>query len=170
MLHMTLHGCSSALGAPSIPPLQRICSCLPKDLGKAYVRTHCACRLQVVNVRQFSRSTLGFMTSARIASACITRPRFELGHSRRALPKPPPNEFDCNTPSSRGSLRPCITMYSTCGMFTPDISSSPLAPMFIMLGVFDDSVAHGPLSCRLPAPCETDLNKVSLSGSRLTVE
>ena len=56
--------------------------------------------------------TPGFMTSARIASPASRGPSLSWD-SRRALQKSPPNEFDCHAPSSRGSFRPCITMYST---------------------------------------------------------
>ena len=68
-----------SFGASSIPPLQRICSCLPEDLGKA-----CAHSFFLTFASRGHRATLpptcGFMISARIAS----RPRFELGLSSRA--------------------------------------------------------------------------------------
>ena len=79
-------------------------------------------------------STLGFMTSARIASTCFTRPRFELGLSSRA-PLSPPNEFDCHASSSRGSLRSSIKMYSNVGLSTPQVSTSSFAPVVNMLDV-----------------------------------
>ena len=60
-------------GASSIPPLQRICPCLPKTWAK-HARTLSQAVLP---------STFGIMTSARIASPCFTRPRFELGLSSR---------------------------------------------------------------------------------------
>ena len=57
-------------------------------------------------------STFGFMTSARIASSASCSP--DSGwDTRRALHRSPPNESDCHAPSSRGSFRQCITMYST---------------------------------------------------------
>ena len=94
-----------SFGASSIPPLQRICPCLPKDLVKACAHSFC---VTFVNRgrRAVLKSTFGFMTSARIASPCFTR-------DFCALHSSPPNEFDCDAPSSRGSFRPCITMYST---------------------------------------------------------
>ena len=91
-------------GASSIPPLQRIRPCLPKDLGKACAHSFCVTFVS----RGRLLSTFGFMTSARIASPCFTRPRFELG-----LSSPAPQvsakrvRLSC---SSRGSSRPFITM------------------------------------------------------------
>ena len=73
-----------SLGACSTPPLQKI-------------------RQAILS------STFGLMTSARIAS----RGPDSSWDSRRALHRSPPNEFDCHAPSSRGSARPFITMYST---------------------------------------------------------
>ena len=57
-------------------------------------------------------STLGFMTSARIASPASRGPDLSWD-SRRALHRSPPNEFDRHASSSRGSLRSSITMHST---------------------------------------------------------
>ena len=72
-----------SFGASSIPPLQRICRCLPNDLGKACA--HYFCVTFANRGRQaILPSNVGFMTSARIASSCFTRPRFELGLSSRA--------------------------------------------------------------------------------------
>ena len=72
-----------SFGASSIPPLQRICRCLPKDLRKACA--HSFCVTFVSRGRQaILPSTFSCMTCARIASPCFTRPRFELGLSWRA--------------------------------------------------------------------------------------
>ena len=60
------------LSLPSQRPQQSMCAFVLRDVCK------------VVDVRPFSPSTFGFMTSARIASPCFTRPSFELGHSLRA--------------------------------------------------------------------------------------
>ena len=69
--------------ASSNPRLQQICRCLPNNPSKACAHSFC------VTVANRGRqailpSTLGFMTSARIASPCFTRPRFELVLSSRA--------------------------------------------------------------------------------------
>ena len=57
-----------SFGAFSIPPLQRIRPCLPKDLGKARARSFCV--TFVSRGRQaILPSTFGFKTPARIASS-----------------------------------------------------------------------------------------------------
>ena len=68
--------------ASSIPPPE-ICSCLPKDLAKGCAHSFSvsfACRGR----QAILPPTFGFMASARIASPCFTRPKFELGLSSRA--------------------------------------------------------------------------------------
>ena len=94
--------------------------------------------------------TPGFMTSARIASSCFTRPKFELGLSSRAP------EVSAERVRLSCSLKSRVfsSMHHdvlNVGLSTPHISSSPFAPVVIMLDVFDDSVVRGLLSCRLAA-------------------
>ena len=94
--------------------------------------------------------TPGFMTSARIASPCFTRPKFELGLSSRA----PEVSAERVRLSCTLKSRVFSSMHHdvlNVGLSTPHISSSPFAPVVIMLDVFDDSVVHGLLSCRLAA-------------------
>ena len=104
-------------------------------------------------------STLGFMTSAQIASPCFTRPRFELGllHSSQ------PNELDCHASSSRGSLRSSITMYSTLACPRHTYRRHPLHKL-------SSCLMSSTTRSRVDSSRFVDLNKVSLSGSRLTVE
>ena len=149
---MALHGC---------------CSVSSTDHSR-YVRTHSACRLQVMKRQAILPSTLGFMTSAWIASSCFTRPRFELGLSSRA-PEISAKQVRLSCSLKSRVLSSMHHDVLNVGLFTPHISSSPFAPVVIMLDVFDDLVVHGLLlssgSCTL-----AELNEVSLSGSRRTVE
>ena len=64
-------------------PLQKICSCLLQDLGKTCA--HSFCLAFAIHGRQaILPPTFGFVTCARTASPCFTRPRSELGLSSRA--------------------------------------------------------------------------------------
>ena len=78
-----------------------------KNLGKAcahsFFVTSASCGRRAILHRRPLPPTCGFMTSARIASPCFPRPKFEL-NSPRAFHKSPPNEFDRHDPSGRGSL------------------------------------------------------------------
>ena len=147
-----------SFGASSIPPLQRISSCLPKDLGKACAHSFCVA-FASRGCQAILPPTCGFMTSARIASSCVTRPRFELGHSSRAPQVSAKRvRLSCSLKSRFFSCMHHDVL--NVGLFTPHMSSSPFAPVAIMPDVFDDSTAAS----------EPGLNKASLSGSRLTFE
>ena len=94
----------SLLSKGSVPAFPRIWA--------KHVRTQSAWRLQVVDVRPSPADSW----LHDICSDCFLPASRGPGlswDSRRALHKSPPNEFDCHDPSSRGSLRPCISMYST---------------------------------------------------------
>ena len=167
---MTLHGCCSlssvAHSRSASSASVRLRSLLSKGSVPVFprtwakhVRTRSAWRLQVVDVRPFSPPTCGFMTSARIASSCVTRPRFELGHSSRAPQVSAKRvRLSCSLKSRFFSCMHHDVL--NVGLFTPHMSSSPFAPVAIMPDVFDDSTAAS----------EPGLNKASLSGSRLTFE
>ena len=72
-----------SFGASSIPPLQRICSCILQDLGKTCA--HSFCMTFAGRGRQaILPPTFGFVTCAQTACPCFTRPRFELGLSSHA--------------------------------------------------------------------------------------
>ena len=95
---MTLHGCCSLssvahsrsassasvrlrsllsredLFLPSHGTGQSMCALVLRGVCKSWMSGHSPA----------DPPTCGFMTSARIASSCVTRPRFELGHSSRA--------------------------------------------------------------------------------------
>ena len=85
---------------PSQGPGQSMCALVLRGVCTSWTSGH------------LPLTTPGFMTSARIASPASRGPSLSWD-SRRTLQKSPPNEFDCHAPSSRGSFRPCITMYST---------------------------------------------------------
>ena len=72
-----------SFGASSIFSLQRNCSCLPKDLGKACAHSFCVTSASCERVAILP-PTLGFLTSARVASPCFERHKFELEFSTRA--------------------------------------------------------------------------------------
>ena len=57
--------------------------------------------------------TPGFMTSARIASPCFTRPKFELGLSSARSRSLRRTSSTVMLPQVAGLFRPCIRMYST---------------------------------------------------------
>ena len=124
----------SLLSRGSVPAFPRT---WPKD-----VRTRSQCRLHVVDVRPFSRQLLVFMASARIASPCFTRPKFELGLSSRA---PHVSAKRVRLSCSPKSLVLSFMRHDVLNIdpSTPHLSSSPLAPVVIMLVVVDDSVMHG---------------------------
>ena len=81
--------------------------------------------------------TLGFMTCARIASSCFTRPKFELGLSSRAPQVSAKRvRLSCSLKSRVFSFMRHDVL--NIGLSTPHLSSSPFAPVVIMLDVFDD--------------------------------
>ena len=134
------------LGCVFDPSFQRICSCLPKNQGKACA--HSFCMSFASRGRQaILPLTLGFMTSARIASPCFTRPS-----SRAPQVSAKRVRLSCSLKERVFSFMHHDVLH--VGLSTPPMSSSPFAPVAFVLEVFDDSVVHGLLSCRLAPACE----------------
>ena len=84
------------LSLPSQGPGQSMCALFLCDVCRSWTSGH-------------SPTDFRFLD---ICSDFFTRPDLSWD-SRRARHMSPPNEFDCHAPSSRGSFRSCITMYST---------------------------------------------------------
>ena len=103
------------------------------------------------------------MRSARIASPCFTRPRFELGVSSRA-PQVSNKRIRLSCSLKSHVFSSIHHDVLNGGLSTPHLSSSTLA--IITLGVFDDSVMNSPrvvwqlhlywVEQRLFGRCETD--------------
>ena len=161
---MALHGCCSlsrtAHSRSASSAWVRLRSLLSRGSVPAFPRTW-ARHVHALILRGVCKSwtsghlpsTLGFMTSARIASPCFTRPRFELGLSSRA----PQVSAKRVRPSCFLKSRVSSFIHHdvlNVGLSTPHISSSSFAPVVIMFDVFDDSVVYGLLSCRLASAYE----------------
>ena len=123
--------------------LQVICSCLPKNLSKA-----CAHSFFVTFASSGRRAILhrgpllpagGFVRSARIASPCFPRPKFELGLSSR-VPQESAKRVRLSCSIKSRFSQSCVKDVVNVGPSTPHLSSSPFAPMVVMPDFFDDSV------------------------------
>ena len=153
-----------SFGASSMPPLQRICRCLPKDLRKACA--HSLCVTFVSRGRQaILPPTFGIMTSARIASPCFTRPRFELGLSSRST-----SLRQTSSTVMLPQVAGLIVNASRCTQRWP-VHATPVVITLTLttLGVFDDSVLGSPRVVWQLHLCLKS-NSVSLSGAGLAIE
>ena len=128
-------------GASLTSLLRRICSCPPNDLAKAGADSFCVIFLsggRQVNPRGGPLpSTCGFVTSARIASPCFTRPRFELELSSHVPQVSAKRDRLSCTIRSRASPS-CVTMWSTSARPRHTCRQHPLAPTVTLSGVLDD--------------------------------
>ena len=127
-----------SVGASSIPPLQRICRCLPNDLGKALAHSF-SVTFANRGRQAILPSTFRFMTSARIASPCFTRLRFELRLSSRA-PQVSAKRVRQSCSIKSRTLRSSVTMYSM--LARPRLTSRYRWPSCLILdGSATDSLA-----------------------------